>query len=96
MSEHDVSIDQMAANRGKRVLIEFVAEWELKPSIFIADLNRNSLYLIVEDGSLAESIEEIFDMAIEIFSVSFSMEVMSLHCNTDTAGTDKRTHLLTF
>lgn len=26
MSAHDVSIDQMAANRGKRVLIEFVAE----------------------------------------------------------------------
>lgn len=54
------------------------------------------MYLIVQDGSLAESIEEIFDMAIEIFSVSFSMEVMSLDCNTDTAGADKRTHLLTF
>lgn len=39
------------------------------------------MYLIVQDGSLAESIEEIFDMAMEIFSVSFSMDVISLDCN---------------
>lgn len=48
----------------------------------------------MQDGSLAESIEEIFDMAIEIFSVSFSTDVISLDCNTDTAGADKITHIL--